>query len=109
MKLLGNFIAVKRLEVSETKTPGGLHIPITALKNWIEAEVLEIGTGWTDQNGVTHPIDEVCPGDKVIVDEYSLATMRIPKHGNVEVCGLESVRWNLTTLTGHDLLGETEY
>lgn len=101
MKLLGNFIAVKKIDLKEEKRPSGLFVPITAETNWIEAEVLYVGAGWTDQQGNTHPIYEIEVGDKVLVDKYALADMRVGIE-NLQVCGVESVRWNLSASVERD-------
>ena len=68
IKPLEDRIVVKALEAEQT-TASGLVIPDTAKEKPQEGEVLAIGPGRVDDNGVRVPLD-VQVGDKVIYSKY---------------------------------------
>ncbi len=68
IKPLEDRIVVKALEAEQT-TASGLVIPETAKEKPQEGEVLAIGPGRVDDNGVRVPLD-VQVGDKVIYSKY---------------------------------------
>ena len=68
IKPLEDRIVVKPVE-AEQVTASGLVIPDTAKEKPQEAEVIAIGPGRVDDNGVRIPID-VKIGDKVIFSKY---------------------------------------
>ena len=68
IKPLEDRIVVKPVE-AEQVTASGLVIPDTAKEKPQEAEVIAIGPGRVDDNGVRVPID-VKIGDKVIFSKY---------------------------------------
>ena len=72
---LGDRILVKRLE-AEQKTKGGIIIPDTAKEKPIEGEVIAVGSGKTDEKGVTHAL-HVHVGDKVLFGKYSGTEVKI--------------------------------
>jgi chaperonin GroES len=72
---LGDRILVKRLE-AEQKTRGGIIIPDTAKEKPIEGEVIAVGSGKTDDKGVTHKLN-VHVGDKILFGKYSGTEVKI--------------------------------
>ena len=68
IKPLEDRIFVKTLE-AETTTASGLVIPDSAKEKPQEGEVLAVGPGRVDDNGVRIPLD-VAVGDKVIYSKY---------------------------------------
>jgi chaperonin GroES len=68
IKPLEDRIVVRLLE-AETVTASGLVIPDTAKERPQEAEVIAVGPGRVDDNGVRIPVD-VTVGDKVIFSKY---------------------------------------
>ena len=68
IKPLEDRIVVRLLE-AETVTASGLVIPDTAKERPQEAEVIAVGLGRVDDNGVRIPVD-VTVGDKVIFSKY---------------------------------------
>lgn len=68
IKPLEDRIVVKTLE-AETTTASGLVIPDSAKEKPQEGEVLAVGPGRVDDNGVRIPLD-VAVGDKVIYSKY---------------------------------------
>lgn len=69
LRPLGDRILVKRLEAEE-KLKGGIILPDTAKKKQEQAQVVAVGTGKKDKNGVLVPIP-VNVGDVVLMDKYS--------------------------------------
>lgn len=68
-KPLGDRVLVKRVEVQE-KTAGGLYIPETAKEKMQEAQVLAVGPGKVDKNGLSvKPAVKV--GDHVYFGKYA--------------------------------------
>ena len=68
IKPLEDRIVVKPLDAEQT-TASGLVIPDTAKEKPQEGEVLAVGPGRVDDNGVRIPLD-VAVGDKVIYSKY---------------------------------------
>ena len=68
-------ILVKRLE-EETKTAGGLFIPDSAKEKPIEATVIAVGNGRTNDKGEIRPL-EVKAGDRVLFGKYSGTEVKI--------------------------------
>jgi chaperonin GroES len=68
IKPLEDRIVVKTLEAEQT-TASGLVIPDSAKEKPQEGEVLAVGPGRVDDNGVRVPMD-VAVGDKVIYSKY---------------------------------------
>lgn len=66
---LGNRVLVRRL-AAEEKLKGGIILPDTAKKKQEQAEVVAIGTGKKDKNGVLIPIP-VKVGDIILMEKYS--------------------------------------
>ncbi len=62
-------ILVKRLD-AEQKTKGGILIPDTAKEKPIEATVIAVGNGRTNDKGEVRPL-EVKAGDRVLFGKYS--------------------------------------
>ena len=69
LKPLGNRILVRRL-AAEEKLKGGIILPDTAKKKQEQAEVVAIGAGKKDKNGVLIPMP-VKVGDVILMDKYS--------------------------------------
>jgi chaperonin GroES len=62
-------VLVKRVEADE-KTPGGIIIPDTAKEKPVEGEVLAVGPGARDENGMVRPLD-VKVGNRVLFAKWS--------------------------------------
>jgi chaperonin GroES len=62
-------VLVKRVEVEE-KTPGGILIPDTAKEKPAEGDILAVGPGARDVNGVIHPM-EVKIGDRIVFGKWA--------------------------------------
>ena len=69
IKPLGDRLLVRRLEAEEVKK-GGIIIPDSAKEKPMEAEVIEVGTGKTDDSGKKIPFD-VKKGDRILIGKYS--------------------------------------
>lgn len=69
IKPLGDRLLVRRLEAEEVKK-GGIIIPDSAKEKPMEAEVIEVGTGKTDDSGKKVPFD-VKKGDRILIGKYS--------------------------------------
>jgi len=67
---LGNKVLVKISEEVEEKTKSGLYVPDTAKEKPQEGEVLAVGPGAVNDQGVTLPM-HVAVGDKVIFAKYA--------------------------------------
>lgn len=67
---LGNKVLVKINEEVEEKTKSGLYVPDTAKEKPQEGEVLAVGPGAINDQGVTLPM-HVSVGDKVIFAKYA--------------------------------------
>jgi chaperonin GroES len=68
-------ILVKRLD-AEQKTKGGIIIPDTAKEKPIEATVIAVGNGRTNDKGEVRPL-EVKAGDRVLFGKYSGTEVKI--------------------------------
>jgi len=66
---------VRRIE-KDDKTPGGIIIPDTVKEKPIEAEVLAVGPGSTDDSGKLHPL-AVKVGDVVVFAKWSGTEVKI--------------------------------
>ena len=62
-------VLVKRVEADE-KTPGGIIIPDTVKEKPVEGEVLAVGPGARDENGMVRPLD-VKVGNRVLFAKWS--------------------------------------
>lgn len=69
LKPLGNRILVRRL-AAEEKLKGGIILPDTAKKKQEQAEVIALGNGKKDKNGVLIPMP-VKVGDIILMEKYS--------------------------------------
>ena len=69
LKPLHDRVLVKRVP-SDEKTAGGIIIPDTAQEKPMEGEVLEVGSGARDENGILVPLD-VKKGDKILFGKWS--------------------------------------
>ena len=58
-------VLVKREDIEEKKSPGGVHIPKTAQKSPIFCEVLAIG------DMLDHSMAPIAVGDKVVVSTFA--------------------------------------
>ncbi|GAB4205408.1 MAG: co-chaperone GroES [Sandaracinaceae bacterium] len=68
-------ILVKRLD-AEQKTKGGIIIPDSAKEKPIEATVIAVGNGRTNDKGEVRPL-EVKAGDRVLFGKYSGTEVKI--------------------------------
>lgn len=75
VKPLGDRILVKRLEAEEV-TKGGIVLPDTAKEKPKEGEIIELGTGKTDEKGNKIPFS-VKKGDKVLFESYAGTDIKI--------------------------------
>jgi chaperonin GroES len=62
-------VLVKRVEVEE-RTPGGILVPDTAKEKPAEGDVLAVGPGVRDGEGVIHPVD-LRIGDRVVFGKWA--------------------------------------
>ncbi len=69
IKPLGDRLLVRRLEEEEVKK-GGIIIPDSAKEKPMEAKVVEVGTGKTDDSGKKVSFD-VKKGDRILIGKYS--------------------------------------
>lgn len=69
LKPLGNRVLVRRL-APEEKLKGGIILPDTAKKKQEQAEVIALGEGKKDKNGVLIPMP-VKVGDIILMEKYS--------------------------------------
>ena len=69
LKPLSNRVLVRRLEAEE-KLKGGIILPDTAKKKQEQAEVIAIGEGKNDKNGILIPMP-VKVGDVILMEKYS--------------------------------------
>ncbi|MFN3460942.1 MAG: co-chaperone GroES [Oceanibaculum sp.] len=68
-------VLVRRLE-SEEKTAGGIIIPDTAKEKPMEGEVIAVGPGARNEQGVLSPLD-VKPGDRVLFGKWSGTEVKV--------------------------------
>lgn len=74
-KPLHDRIAIKAIE-QEQKTAGGIIIPDTAKEKPMQGEVVAVGKGARDANGVVHPL-EIKVGDKVLYGKWAGTEVKI--------------------------------
>lgn len=74
-KPLHDRIAVKPIEQDE-KTIGGIIIPDTAKEKPVQGEVIAVGQGARDVNGVIHAL-EVKAGDKILYGKWSGTEVKV--------------------------------
>lgn len=72
---LGTRVLVKRIELSEQKTDGGIFLPDTAKEKPQEAEVLALGTGKNDEGEIIEFSVKV--GDKVLISKYGGTEVKV--------------------------------
>src|SRR5271167_4641942 len=77
MKLrpLHDRVLIRRVD-QEAKTAGGIIIPDTAQEKPMEGEVVAVGPGGRDANGVRHALD-VKTGDRVLFGKWSGSEVKI--------------------------------
>ena len=68
-------VLVRRVDAEE-KTKGGIIIPDTAKEKPQEGEVVAVGPGARDENGVLTPLD-LKPGDRVLFGKWSGTEVKI--------------------------------
>ncbi len=68
-------VLVRRLEADE-KTAGGIIIPDTAKEKPIQGEIVAVGPGGRDDNGVIQPLD-VTVGDRILFGKWSGSEVKI--------------------------------
>ncbi|HQZ28695.1 MAG: co-chaperone GroES [Verrucomicrobiales bacterium] len=72
---LGTRVLVKRIELSEQKTDGGIFLPDTAKEKPQEAEVIALGTGKNDEGEIIEFSVKV--GDKVLISKYGGTEVKV--------------------------------
>ena len=72
---LGTRVLVKRIELNEQKTEGGIFLPDTAKEKPQEAEVLALGTGKNDEGEIIEFSVKV--GDKVLISKYGGTEVKV--------------------------------
>lgn len=75
IKPLGDRVLVEQAEVKEEKR-GGIIIPDTAKEKPMEAVVVALGTGKTDDNGKKIAF-EVKVGDRVLISKYGGTEIKV--------------------------------
>lgn len=77
MKLrpLQDRVLIRRVE-QEAKTSGGIIIPDTAKEKPMEGEVVAVGPGARDANGVLHALD-IKAGDRVLFGKWSGSDIKL--------------------------------
>ncbi|MDB5394376.1 MAG: groS [Rhodospirillales bacterium] len=68
-KPLHDRVLVRRIDAEE-KTPAGIIIPDIAKEKPQQGEILVVGPGARDQQGLLHPLD-IKPGDRVLFGKWS--------------------------------------
>jgi len=68
-------VLIRRVE-SEEKTAGGIIIPDTAKEKPMEGEVVAVGPGARDANGMRHSLD-VKGGDRVLFGKWSGSEIKL--------------------------------
>jgi chaperonin GroES len=71
-------VVVKRVK-EEGKTKGGIIIPDTAKEKPMEGEIVAVGPGARDENGVLVPLD-VKKGDRILFGKWSGTEIKL--HGD---------------------------
>lgn len=72
---LGTRVLVKRIELAEQKSEGGIFLPDTAKEKPQEAEVLAVGTGKNDEGEIIEFSVKV--GDKVLISKYGGTEIKV--------------------------------
>ena len=72
---LGTRVLVKRIELDEQKTDGGIFLPDTAKETPQEAEVIALGTGKNDEGEIIEFSVKV--GDKVLISKYGGTEVKV--------------------------------
>ncbi len=66
---LGDRILARRLELEEEEVRGGIIIPDTAKEKPLEAKVVAVGAGRSDDDGKRMPM-ELKAGDRILISKY---------------------------------------
>ena len=72
---LGTRVLVKRIELDEQKTDGGIFLLDTAKEKPQEAEVIALGTGKNDEGEIIEFSVKV--GDKVLISKYGGTEVKV--------------------------------
>ncbi len=72
---LGTRVLVKRIELEEQKSDGGIFIPDSAKEKPQEAEVVALGTGKNDEGEIIEFSVKV--GDKVLISKYGGTEVKV--------------------------------
>jgi chaperonin GroES len=68
-------VLVRRVD-PEAKTAGGIIIPDTAQEKPMEGEVVAVGPGARDKEGVVHALD-VHPGERILFGKWSGSEIKL--------------------------------
>ncbi|MDF1824083.1 MAG: co-chaperone GroES [Verrucomicrobiales bacterium] len=72
---LGTRVLVKRIELDEQKSEGGIFLPDTAKEKPQEAEVVALGTGKNDEGEIVEFSVKV--GDQVLISKYGGTEVKV--------------------------------
>lgn len=72
---LGTRVLVKRIELDEQKSEGGIFLPDTAKEKPQEAEVVALGTGKNDDGEIVEFSVKV--GDQVLISKYGGTEVKV--------------------------------
>ncbi|MDF2377894.1 MAG: co-chaperone GroES [Verrucomicrobiales bacterium] len=72
---LGTRVLVKRIELDEQKSEGGIFLPDTAKEKPQEAEVVALGTGKNDEGEIIEFSVKV--GDQVLISKYGGTEVKV--------------------------------
>ena len=75
IKPLGDRVVIRVLE-QEEKTAGGIFLPDTAKEKPSQGEVMAVGSGKVQENGMRIPL-EVSVGDKIIFSKYAGTEVKV--------------------------------
>jgi chaperonin GroES len=75
LRPLQDRVLIRRIE-PEAKTSGGIIIPDTAQEKPMEGEVVAVGPGGRDADGVLHALD-VKAGDRVLFGKWSGSEVKL--------------------------------